>query len=793
MSIQRRKKHNRSNERRKLKREEALKELEVLEKNCQNLPLNLEYESFKELPLSLLTQQGLQQSNYIEMTKIQRKAIPLALRGRDVLGAAKTGSGKTLAFLIPVIESLYRKSWTQLDGLGALVIAPTRELAIQIFEVLRKIGRKHSLSAGLVIGGKNVDVEQERINRMNILICTPGRLLQHMDQTANFKCDNIQVLVLDEADRILDLGFEKTINAIIENLPKERQTLMFSATQTKSVKDLARLSLEDPEYVSIIEDSEHSTPISLSQHYLVCELPQKLDILFSFIKSHLQAKVLVFLSSCKQVRFVFETFCKLHPGAPLLHLHGKQKQTKRLEIFNKFSSMKHAYLFATDIAARGLDFPAVDWVVQVDAPENAETYIHRVGRTARYDASGHALLFLLTSEEQGMKAALDKKKVPIDKIKVKSSKTISIQKQLQSLCFKDPEIKYLGQKAFVSYIRSIYLQSDKSIFKVDELPIEEFAATLGLPGTPKIKFVKKAQSKNATRQKPKKVPGYSSSDEDEGNSVKILEMNSNTLPNLDVQEKKRKEANPKSKLDKMFNRKNMSVLTDHYKKLVDQEADNITSEEELITLKRANHELSDELKQPGRDPLSKRKLMKATSKKFIIKNAPRGKRLIFDDDGNPHQVYEFQDEKAFRSAGDIASQKKEFIEKEFEVMKKEDITDKIIARDKRQEKKIKKKVKLKEELEENMKSVVTLSTTLPMYKEFHEDELNKNAERDFEESSDEEYERLSNKRQAASLPDHTDLNGGEALINKKRKLLEIEEPKTLEDQEALALKLLNRL
>ncbi|CAB5217278.1 unnamed protein product [Rhizophagus irregularis] len=705
MSIQRRKKHNRSNERRKLKHEEALKELEVLEKNCQNLPLNLEYESFKELPLSLLTQQGLQQSNYIEMTKIQRKAIPLALRGRDVLGAAKTGSGKTLAFLIPVIESLYRKSWTQLDGLGALVIAPTRELAIQIFEVLRKIGRKHSLSAGLVIGGKNVDVEQERINRMNILICTPGRLLQHMDQTANFKCDNIQVLVLDEADRILDLGFEKTINAIIENLPKERQTLMFSATQTKSVKDLARLSLEDPEYVSIIEDSEHSTPISLSQHYLVCELPQKLDILFSFIKSHLQAKVLVFLSSCKQVRFVFETFCKLHPGAPLLHLHGKQKQTKRLEIFNKFSSMKHAYLFATDIAARGLDFPAVDWVVQVDAPEMQRH------------------IFIELDERQDM-------------------------------MLQDPEIKYLGQKAFVSYIRSIYLQSDKSIFKVDELPIEEFAATLGLPGTPKIKFVKKAQSKNATRQKPKKVPGYSSSDEDEGNSVKILEMNSNTLPNLDVQEKKRKEANPKSKLDKMFNH---------------------------------------ELKQPGRDPLSKRKLMKATSKKFIIKNAPRGKRLIFDDDGNPHQVYEFQDEKAFRSAGDIASQKKEFIEKEFEVMKKEDITDKIIARDKRQEKKIKKKVKLKEELEENMKSVVTLSTTLPMYKEFHEDELNKNAERDFEESSDEEYERLSNKRQAASLPDHTDLNGGEALINKKRKLLEIEEPKTLEDQEALALKLLNRL
>ncbi|CAG8593236.1 14038_t:CDS:10 [Funneliformis mosseae] len=755
MSAQRRNKSNRSKEYRKLKREQALKELEDLETRCQNLSPDSIYGRFTELPLSSLTFQGLQQSNYVEMTEIQRKAIPIALRGRDLLGAAKTGSGKTLAFLIPLIESLYRKSWSQLDGLGALVIAPTRELAVQIFEFLRKVGRKHSLSAGLVIGGKDVNIEQERINRMNILICTPGRLLQHMDQTVNFKCDNLQVLVLDEADRILDLGFEKTINAIIENLPKERQTLLFSATQTKSIKDLARLSLQDPEYISIVEESKHSTPINLSQHYLVCELPQKYDILYSFIKSHLQVKALVFLSSCKQVRFVFETFCKLHPGIPLLHLHGKQKQTKRLEIFNKFSSMKFAYLFATDIAARGLDFPAVDWVIQADAPENAETYIHRVGRTARYEASGQALLFLLTSEEQGMKAALDKKRVPIDKIKAKASKTFSIQKQLQSLCFKDPEIKYLGQKAFISYMRSVYLQSDKSIFKVDELPAEEFASALGLPGAPKIKFIKKLRNNNVTLQKAKEIPGYSSSDEDE-------KMN---LQNPDGQGKKANNAKPKTKLEKMFNRKNMSILTDHYKKLVDREADNVMSyDDELITLKRADHELPDELKQPGRDPLSKRKLMKATSKKLNIKNAPRGEKLIFDDYGNPHQVYEFQNEKDFRSAGDIISQKNEFLEKEFEVMKKEDVTDKIIAKDKKREKKLKKRVKLIEELEDE--NGITLS---------NEFDNNESIERNFDDlSNDDEEEDI------------------EIPISKKQKLLEVEEPVTLEDQEALALKLLNR-
>ena len=318
---------------------------------------------------------------------------------------------------------------------------------MQIFEVLRSIGGYHSFSAGLIIGGKNLKDERERLSRMNILVATPGRLLQHMDQTIGFECDNLQMLVLDEADRILDMGFHRTLTALLQHLPKSRQTLLFSATQTKSVSDLARLSLKDPVYVST-QDAETSGPMptSLEQHYVVCELDKKLDVLFSFIKTHLQSKTLVFMSSCKQVRFVFETFCKMHPGVPLLHLHGKQKQMTRLTMFQRFTSMKHAVLLATDIAARGLDFPAVDWVLQVDAPEDAETYIHRVGRTARYESAGKGLLFLLPSEEEGMKAALDKKGIEIAKIKIKASKTKSIENQLQKLAFEDPEIKYLGQR-----------------------------------------------------------------------------------------------------------------------------------------------------------------------------------------------------------------------------------------------------------------------------------------------------------------------------------------------------------
>lgn len=317
-----------------------------------------------------------------------------------------------------------------------------------------------------------------------------GRLKLH-----RFDC----FLVLDEADRILDMGFSRSLNAIVAHLPLSRQTLLFSATQTESVIDLARLSLSNPEYVGVREkDSDASTPKNLQQHYVISDLPRKLDVLFSFIKTHLHVKTLVFMSTCKQVRFVFETFRKLQPGVPLLHLHGKQKQTKRLEIFQKFTSVKHAFLFATDIAARGLDFPSVDWVIQLDAPEDADTYIHRVGRTARYQSAGQGLLFLMPSEEEGMLKALLAKKIPVSLLKFKESKIICIQPSLQNFAFQDPEIKYLGQRAFISYLRSIYLQKDKSIFRVQDLPTEEFATSLGLPGAPKIKFLSDNSKKRKT-------------------------------------------------------------------------------------------------------------------------------------------------------------------------------------------------------------------------------------------------------------------------------------------------------
>ena len=682
---------------RPLKRKREDEDVDSLNQRVQDINVKEnEYDTFASLPLSQPTVSGLEASHFKTLTDIQKKAVSYALKGSDILGAAKTGSGKTLAFLVPVLENLYRKRWTELDGLGALILSPTRELAIQIFEVLRKIGRYHTFSAGLVIGGKSLHEERERLGRMNILVCTPGRMLQHMDQTAAFEIDNLQMLVLDEADRIMDMGFQSTVDAIVEHLPKERQTLLFSATQTKKVSDLARLSLKDPEYVSVHEAASSATPSTLQQNYIVTPLPEKLDTLWSFLRSNLKSKILVFLSSGKQVRFVYEVFRHMQPGIPLLHLHGRQKQTARLDITNKFSATKNSCLFATDVVARGLDFPAVDWVIQLDCPEDADTYIHRVGRTARYERDGRAVLFLEPSEEEGMLKRLEQRKVAVEKINVRQKKQQSIKHQLQNMCFKDPELKYLGQKAFVSYVRSIHIQKDKEIFKLNGLPLEEFSASLGLPGAPKIKFLKgdNAKSlKNAPRQ------AVSSSEGEDSD-----------------REAKAKNA-PKTKYDRMFERRNQDVFADHYAKLITDETDGkvndmgyVDGENDFLSVKRRLSDASSivgedndfkvpQLPDKGRDakaPLvvdSKRKEKLFKSKKKLLKLKEKGKKLVFDSEGNPHEIYELEDEAQFKQSGPASSQQAKFLAAEQERLQTADLADKQAARAKKKEKREKRKAR----------------------------------------------------------------------------------------------------
>ncbi|KAF8646746.1 hypothetical protein AX16_007073 [Volvariella volvacea WC 439] len=733
----------------KARRQAEIQRIEALDKEAMDYEPSSTLKAFSDLPISEQTKRGLKKAFFVDMTDIQQQSIPVSLKGKDVLGAARTGSGKTLAFLVPVLEILYRRKWGAMDGLGALIISPTRELAVQIFDVLRSIGGYHMFSAGLVIGGKNLKDERDRLSRMNILVATPGRLLQHMDQTVGFEADNLQVLVLDEADRILDMGFSRTLAALLSHLPKSRQTLLFSATQTQSVSDLARLSLKDPVSIGVFEPGESASgtliPPNLEQHYALVTLDKKLDILWSFIKSHLQTKILVFMSSCKQVRFVFETFCKMQPGVQLLHLHGKQKQSARLTMYQKFIASKHAVLFATDIAARGLDFPSVDWVVQVDAPEDVETYIHRVGRTARYESKGKALLLLLPSEEEGMNKAFRKKSLSVEKIKVRPSKTISVENQMQKFAFQDPQIKYLGQRAFVSYLRSIYLHKDKSIFQLDQLPVERFAASLGLPGAPKIKFLNKELAKRRAAQGkaiPEPTPATVTRNEtdetddesdEEGESSNGEELETSDAESGDEEQEDAKQIEStattkkntvRTKYDRMFERKNQNILSQHYSKLIEHNSDDGDDDDEFITLKRADHGLSDDEEeedegeqdkaQNSKEPtnanglskpkkqediqlenLSKRK-MKMGKAKRAIATGGLPKKLVFDDEGNAHDAHALDDgEKLWAEKGleGIKEEQMKFAEGERGKMKLADVVDKEEAREKKREKKRKRKEK----------------------------------------------------------------------------------------------------
>ena len=594
---------------------------------------------------------------------------------------------------------------------------------------------------------------------MNILISTPGRLLQHMDQTIAFDTSNLQLLVLDEADRILDMGFAKTLDAIIANLPSPgpngRQTLLFSATQSNSITALARLSLRDPTYISVRDQQtsavtgdgttadgvevlkEAETPDNLEQHYMVIDLDRKLDVLWGFVKSHLSCKTLVFMSSCKQVRFAYETFRHLRPGISLLHIHGKQKQTKRLEIFQRFTTSSHAVLFATDIAARGLDFPSVNWVVQADCPEDVDTYIHRVGRTARYNSKGKALLFLLPSEQEGFLQRLKDKKLNsrVSQIKINPNKaSVSIQKQFQSLAFRFPEIKFLAQRAFISYVRSIHLQKDKKTFKLDDLPLDKYAASLGLAGTPKIKFVGKQQAaakKNKARDlaKLKAAAGKAAvisdneeasiaSDEDasdiDASSSEDEEHEASTAQ-VDGAPAAATKPSKTTKYDKMYKRKNQNVLSEHYNKVVehdeedrpkpgnllgadDDQEDFIVPASKPKALDSINIGTDNDIEEAfnaelEHDDLSKRKLKAGVTKKGLQKLRGKGEKLVFDDEGAPHALYEFVGEDAIE---DVDAERQRFLADEGSRMQSRDAADKEAERDAKRDKKRKRKERERE-------------------------------------------------------------------------------------------------
>ncbi|XP_055323047.1 probable ATP-dependent RNA helicase pitchoune [Sitodiplosis mosellana] len=448
-------------------------------------PNDRSFSSLKDR-VSKETLKAIEEMGFSTMTEIQAKSIAPLLDGRDLVGAAKTGSGKTLAFLVPAVELIKKLKFMPRNGAGIIIISPTRELSMQTFGVLKELMAHHNHTYGLIMGGANRTVEAEKLAKgINIVVATPGRLLDHLQNTPEFLYKNLQCLIIDEVDRILEIGFEEDLKQIVNLLPKRRQTMLFSATQTDKIDALTKLALKkEPIYVGVDDNKDTATVTGLEQGYIACPSEKRLLVLFTFLKKNRKKKVMVFFSSCMSVKYHHELFNYI--DLPVTSIHGKQKQTKRTTTFFQFCNAESGTLLCTDVAARGLDIPAVDWIVQFDPPDDPKEYIHRVGRTARGEgSSGHALL-ILRPEELGFLRYLKQAKVPLNEFEFSWSKIADIQLQLEKLISKNYFLNQSAKEAFKSYVRAYDSHQLKTIFNVDTLDLAKVALSFGFTVPPVV-------------------------------------------------------------------------------------------------------------------------------------------------------------------------------------------------------------------------------------------------------------------------------------------------------------------
>jgi ATP-dependent RNA helicase RhlE len=337
------------------------------------------------LPQSILDK--LDRAGFVTPTPIQERASPIALRGNDLIGIAQTGTGKTLAFGLPMAVRLT-------PGNVGLVLAPTRELADQIEETLYKLGFK----TALLIGGEGMGRQISQLrNRPNVIVATPGRLEDHMAR-GTVDISRVSIVVLDEADRMLDMGFAPAIRRIVSRTPRERQTMLFSATMPREIADLAKDYLRQPERVEI--QPAGTAAEGVKQELLMVSHENKSDTLRELLEEH-AGTVLVFARTrhgARKVAKAVRTF-----GHTAAELHSDRTLAQRRAALDGFKSGEHRVLVATDIAARGIDVKEIALVINYDCPENAEDYVHRIGRTGRAGAKGHAILIATPEQHQDVR------------------------------------------------------------------------------------------------------------------------------------------------------------------------------------------------------------------------------------------------------------------------------------------------------------------------------------------------------------------------------------------------------
>jgi len=353
---------------------------------------------FKTFGLSDPLVQGILATGYTAPTEIQSQAIPAALAGGDIIGCAQTGTGKTAAFVLPILDRLSHERARRKGKrtVRSLILTPTRELAVQIERSILGYGRFTDLRALAVYGGVSINNQIAALRRgVDIVVATPGRLIDHI-QRNTIKLSGIEVLVLDEADRMLDMGFVHDVRRIVGPLPKKRQTLLFSATISPEVKALAADMLKSP---TVIQIGRPRNPIeTITQHIYAVEKPLKMDLLLHMIEDWRMFSVLVF-SRTKYGADKISRKLK-RAGIVAVAIHSGRTQNQRQQALDGFRSGKFQVMVATDIAARGIDVEGISHVINYDVPTHAEDYVHRIGRTGRAEATGDAITFVSSEEEK---------------------------------------------------------------------------------------------------------------------------------------------------------------------------------------------------------------------------------------------------------------------------------------------------------------------------------------------------------------------------------------------------------
>lgn len=438
---------------------------------------------------------------------MQAATIPLLLSHKDVAVDAATGSGKTLAFVVPVVEMLRRlPSPPKPHQVLGIIISPTRELSSQIYNVAQPFfATLKGVSSILLVGGLDIKAELQKVEEegANILVGTPGKLFDIMERLDTLEYKNLEILILDEADRLLDMGFQKQITSIISKLPKLRRTGLFSATQTEAVEELAKAGLRNPVRVQVKTEVKPSskdavqqdlglskTPLGLRLEYMICEASKKSSQLVDFLVRNTGKKIMVYFATCACVDYwaVVLPMLNLLKGSPIIPYHGKMKQGPREKALASFSALSSGILVCTDVAARGLDIPHVDLIVQYDPPQDPNVFIHRAGRTARYDQEGDAIVFLLPTEDTYVEF-LKLRGVPLMEREC-STDIVDIVPQIRAAALEDRNIMEKGLRAFVSFVRSYKEHHCSYIFRWKGLEIGKLAMEYGLlqiPSMPEVK------------------------------------------------------------------------------------------------------------------------------------------------------------------------------------------------------------------------------------------------------------------------------------------------------------------